>query len=95
MERTDQADEGRVQLSIRQVRTDAHARAGAVAVVRCSCALGIVEIALWEEGVGVFEVRCVVVRCPCVLYIKLIFFLVDDCNASSCLPYKTWSLQGS
>ena len=46
---------------------DTHAGAGAVAVMRRSRAFGIVEIALGEEGVGVFEVRGVIVGCPCVL----------------------------
>lgn len=49
------------------MRAGAHARPGAVAVVRCAGAVGHVEVALGEEGIGVFEVRGVVVGGPSVL----------------------------
>lgn len=78
VERADQADEGRVQLSVCQVGTDAHPRTGAVTVVGRSGAFGGVEIALGEEGRWVFEVCAVVVGCPCVLFGQLNGDLAND-----------------
>ena len=60
MESGNQTDEGGVELAIGEVRADAHARAGAVGVVRGAAVRGG-EVAGGEEGVGVGEVGGVVV----------------------------------
>ena len=64
LERRDHAQEGRVDLSVRQVRAHAHPAARPVAVVRRARALGVGEVALRHEHVGVFEMRGIVVGRP-------------------------------
>lgn len=60
MESGNQTDEGGVELAVSEVRADAHARAGAVGVVRGAAVRGG-EVAGGEEGVRVGEVGGVVV----------------------------------
>lgn len=61
LKRTDQPHKRREQLAIRQVAAHAHARPGAVPVVRRPRAIGDVEVPLWIEGLGGLEVGGVVV----------------------------------
>lgn len=88
MKGTDQSDECRIQLSIREMRACAHARTGAVGVVRRPGAFGVLEVALDGEDSGFFEVDGVEVGCPCVLWCVN---LVDHRNGSGrekILPYR-------
>ena len=68
----DEPDERRVELAVGEVRAGAHARAGAVAVVRGAGAFAQLEVALGDEAVGHFEVVFVVVGCPGVLDIQIV-----------------------
>lgn len=77
----DQPDERGVEFAVGEVRAGAHARAGAVGVVRGSAAVGGREVALRLEEVGVFEVGGVVVGGVGVLGLgeMLVFFYVYVC----------------
>jgi hypothetical protein len=67
MERTYQPDECSIQLPIGQMGPRAHARACPICIMRCSGAFGVLEIALYGEDLGFFEVNWVIVRRPCIL----------------------------
>ena len=71
-ERHDEPDVRRVELAVGQMRAGAHARAGAVAIVRRARRFTQVQITLRNELEGVFEVLAVVVGRPCVLLGQLV-----------------------